>query len=111
MQNDSTALHVCATQGRSGTHFRKGYSESPSCIPARRTLMSGTAPAANGCVGMGGGFTQAWEPAHTLAGELSEGGYQQTRAVESFGTFLCGHSVLRNSLWNVPGYYRLYSRK
>ena len=75
MQNDSTALHVCATQGRSGTHFRKGYSESPSCIPARRTLMSGTAPAANGCVGMGGGFTQAWEPAHTLAGELSEGGY------------------------------------
>ena len=62
--------------GRSGTHFRKGYSESPSCIPARRTLMSGTAPAANGCVGMGGGFTQAWEPSHTLAGELARGGYQ-----------------------------------
>ena len=41
--------------GRSGTHFRRGYTESPSCIPARRTLMTGTAPAANGCVGMGGG--------------------------------------------------------
>ena len=62
--------------GRSGTHFRRGYTESPSCIPARRTLMTGTAPAANGCVGMGGGFTQAFEPEHTLAGELSRAGFQ-----------------------------------
>ena len=32
---------------RSGTHFWRGYSECPSCIPARRSLMSGTAPAAS----------------------------------------------------------------
>ena len=59
--------------GRTGTHFRRGYSECPSCIPARRSLMTGTAPAANGVVG----FQNAeWDPAHTLAGELSRAGYQ-----------------------------------
>ncbi len=58
---------------RTGTHFRRGYSECPSCIPARRSLMTGTAPAANGCVG----FQNAeWNPRHTLAGELTKAGYQ-----------------------------------
>ena len=63
---------------RSGTHFRRGYSECPSCIPARRTLMSGQAPAVNGVVSMGtGGWeVEGWHPAHTLAGELSRAGYQ-----------------------------------
>ena len=59
---------------RSGTHFRRGYSECPSCIPARRTVMSGQAPAANGMVGYKGGVE--WNPAHTLAGELAKAGYQ-----------------------------------
>ena len=58
---------------RTGTHFRRGYSECPSCIPARRCLMTGTAPAANGMVGYGGA---EWYPAHTLAGELTKAGYQ-----------------------------------
>ncbi len=58
---------------RTGTHFHRGYSECPSCIPARRCLMTGTAPAANGAVG----FKSAqWHPSHTLAGELSRAGYQ-----------------------------------
>ena len=58
---------------RTGTHFHHGYSECPSCIPARRSLMTGTAPAANGAVG----FKSApWQPPHTLAGELSKAGYQ-----------------------------------
>ena len=58
---------------RTGTHFHRGYSECPSCIPARRCLMTGTAPAANGVVG----FKSAqWNPPHTLAGELSRAGYQ-----------------------------------
>ena len=60
--------------GRTGTFFRRGYSECPSCIPARRVLMSGQAPAANGMVGMQGGLE--FDPPHTLAGELSNGGYQ-----------------------------------
>ncbi len=60
--------------GRTGTHFRRAYSECPSCIPARRVLMSGQAPAVNGMVGFQGGIE--WKPAHTLAGELSKAGYQ-----------------------------------
>ena len=59
--------------GQSGTHFRRGYAECPSCIPARRGIMTGTAPAANGAVGYRGA---AWDPPHTLAGELSTAGYQ-----------------------------------
>lgn len=60
--------------GRSGTHFRRGYSECPSCIPARRVLTSGQAPAVNGMVGYMEGVE--WNPPHTLAGELSKAGYQ-----------------------------------
>ena len=58
---------------RTGTHFLRGYAECPSCIPARRSLMSGMAPAANGATG----FAVAdWNPAHTLPGELTKAGYQ-----------------------------------
>jgi arylsulfatase len=59
--------------GRTGAHFQQGYTECPSCIPARRSLMTGTAPAANGGVGFQG---TEWNPTHTLAGELSRAGYQ-----------------------------------
>jgi arylsulfatase A-like enzyme len=58
---------------RTGSYFEHGYAECPSCIPARRCLMSGTAPAANGVVGF---RNMPWSPAHTLAGELSQAGYQ-----------------------------------
>ena len=57
-----------------GTRFRRGYAESPSCLPARRSLMTGTAPAANGMVGFENGVE--WNPTHTLAGELTKAGYQ-----------------------------------
>ncbi len=57
-----------------GTRFRRGYAESPSCIPARRSLMTGTAPAANGMVGFENGVE--WNPTHTLAGKLTKAGYQ-----------------------------------
>lgn len=57
----------------SGTRFRRAYSESPSCIPARRCLISGTAPAANGVVGF---QAKEWNPRHTLPGELGKSGYQ-----------------------------------
>ncbi len=60
--------------GRAGTHFRRGYAECPSCIPARRALMSGQAPDANGMVGFADGVE--WNPKHTLAGELGKAGYQ-----------------------------------
>jgi arylsulfatase len=56
-----------------GARFRRGYSECPSCIPARRSLMTGAAPAAHGMVAMLG---LPFNPPHTLAGELQKSGYQ-----------------------------------
>ena len=58
---------------RSGLHCTRAYAECPSCIPARRSLMTGSAPAANGIVGFQGA---EWYPAHTLAGSLAQAGYQ-----------------------------------
>ncbi|MFW6598728.1 arylsulfatase [Propionibacteriaceae bacterium Y2011] len=58
---------------RSGALFRRGYSECPSCVPARRTLLSGQSPVAHGMVGM---TSAPWDPAHTLPGELARAGYQ-----------------------------------
>lgn len=60
--------------GRNGTFFRRGYTECPSCIPARRTLMSGQAPSVHGMVGYQDGVE--WNPAHTIASEFSNAGYQ-----------------------------------
>lgn len=59
--------------GHSGAHFQRGYSECPSCFPSRRTLMTGMAPAAQGMVGM---QSAPWEPPFTLAGEMTQAGYQ-----------------------------------
>lgn len=60
--------------GTRGAHFRRAYSECPSCIPARRTLFSGQSPEAHGMVGMKGNVP--WDPGHTLPGELARAGYQ-----------------------------------
>jgi len=56
-----------------GWNFRRGHTECPSCIPARRGLMTGMAPAAQGMVGM---RWKDWNPPHTLAGSLRSAGYQ-----------------------------------
>jgi arylsulfatase len=37
--------------GRDGAHFSRGYTTCPSCIPARRSLLTGQFPATNGMVG------------------------------------------------------------
>ena len=60
--------------GRSGAQFRRAYAECPSCIAARRSIHTGTAPATHGMVGYKAAVE--WSPAHTLAGELSKAGYQ-----------------------------------
>ena len=64
--------------GASGTFFRRGYAEGPSCIPARRSIMAGQSPAVTGMVGFQGGVP--FEPPATLAGELKAAGYE-TRMV------------------------------
>ena len=57
-----------------GVRFTSAYSECPSCVPARRSLMTGTAPAAHGMVGMQS--DDEWNPRETLARVLTESGYQ-----------------------------------
>lgn len=59
-----------------GTVFDHAYTPSPSCVPARASLMTGMDPWTTGILGMG----QGQKPMgvnfdHTLPGELSEAGY------------------------------------
>ena len=63
--------------GGAGTNFRRGYSEVPSCIPARHVLMSGQAPDVSGMVGFYyRSEASPWRPAATLPGELRRAGYE-----------------------------------
>lgn len=57
----------------SGVRFTQAYSACPSCIAARRSIMSGQEPATNGMIGYGD--RQEWEIEHTLPGELKRAGY------------------------------------
>ena len=59
--------------GAGGSHFRRAYSTCPSCVPARRSLMTGTFPATNGMVGFEEGVE--WEAPPTLPGVLRDAGY------------------------------------
>lgn len=59
--------------GGSGTHFSRAYSTCPSCIAARRCLLSGKAPFNNQMVGY---EVTPWEPETTLPAELRRAGYQ-----------------------------------
>jgi arylsulfatase A-like enzyme len=56
-----------------GTRFRRGYSTCPSCIPARRSLLTGQFPATHGMPGFLDGVPLT---APTLPGELRRAGYQ-----------------------------------
>ena len=58
--------------GGNGFHFRRAYSASPVCVPARRTLMTGTKASTHG-VFMNYN-THLRFP--TLPGQLSQSGYQ-----------------------------------
>ncbi len=60
-----------------GTRFPHAYTATPSCLPARATLMTGMNPWHTGVLGMGAG--QGPIPndfPFTLAGELSKAGYR-----------------------------------
>jgi len=48
------AVHLDGLAG-AGTRFRRAYSTVPSCIPARRCLLTGQFPATHGMPGMVGG--------------------------------------------------------
>lgn len=57
-----------------GSTFTHAYTPSPSCVPARRTLMTGMPPSSAGMVGFLEG--KPWDYENTLAGELGRAGYQ-----------------------------------
>jgi len=57
-----------------GTTFTRAYTPCPSCVAARRSLMTGMTPYSQGMVGYRDG--QPWDYPHTLAGELTAAGYQ-----------------------------------
>ena len=59
----------------SGVRFSRAYVTCPSCVPARRSLMSGQHPPTTGMVGYQDGVE--WEhPPPTLPGVLRDAGYQ-----------------------------------
>ena len=59
--------------GGAGTRFRRAYTTCPSCVPSRRSLLSGQFPINNQMVGM---TSSPWDPATTLPRELQASGYQ-----------------------------------
>ena len=65
-----------------GTVFSRAYTSSPSCIPARASLMTGQKPWTNGVLFTGDangprkmGGVMGCNFDHTLAGELVKNGY------------------------------------
>lgn len=65
-----------------GTRFTQAYSPCPSCIAARRSILTGQSPSHHGLVGFQDGVE--WDPPATLPGLLSRAGYQ---------TFLAGRTM------------------
>jgi arylsulfatase len=62
--------HLAAT----GVNFQRAYVTCPSCIAARRTILTGQAPATHGMVGYQDGVE--FFPKFTLPGLLRDAGYQ-----------------------------------
>lgn len=57
-----------------GVRFSRAYSNCPTCIAARRSLLSGQFPPTHGMVGYADGVP--WEIEHTVASVLANKGYQ-----------------------------------
>lgn len=59
-----------------GTRFRSAYSATPSCVPARASLLTGMDQWHTGILGMGHGQPPMRDDyPHTLPGELAKAGY------------------------------------
>lgn len=59
--------------GREGVHFKRGYTSSPVCTPARLTLLTGHYPSSHGAYSIG--VSPDPFPEHTLPKILGESGY------------------------------------
>ncbi len=67
-----------------GTRFDRAYSATPSCVPARASLLTGQSQERTGRVGYQDGVP--WDYPHPLAGEFGAAGYQ-TQAVGKMHVF------------------------
>ena len=56
-----------------GALFTRAYTPSPTCIPARRCLLTGQTPFTNGCTGW---KKERWDFDYTLPSKLTNAGYQ-----------------------------------
>ena len=62
------------SMSRVGATFTHAYTPCPSCVAARRSLMTGQTPYTQGMIGYQDGTP--WVYPHTMAGELARAGYQ-----------------------------------
>lgn len=76
-----------------GVRFTHAYSSCPSCIAARRSLLSGQFPRTHGMVGYADGTP--WDPPATLPGALRDAGYH---------TALVGRSMHQHPIRRRYGY-------
>lgn len=76
-----------------GVRFRRAYVTCPSCVAARRSLLSGQFPPTHGMVGYHDAVE--WEAPPTLPGVLRDAGYQ---------TYLVGRSMHQHPVWKRYGY-------
>src|SRR5690554_7693098 len=66
------------SMSRNGVTFRNAYCSTPSCIPARASILTGMSPKGHGRLGYQDGVP--WNYEHTLPGEFTKAGYQ-TQAI------------------------------
>ena len=78
---------------RRGARFTRAYTTCPTCIAARRSLLSGQFPATHGMVGYRDGVE--WNAPTTLPAALSRAGYQ---------TFLVGRGMHQHPARKRYGY-------
>ncbi len=78
--------------GRGGTHFTRAYTSCPSCIPARRAMLTGLFPANNGVVG--------YREHH----ELHEPTFPEQLLAEGYRTTLVGRHMHQHPTDKTYGY-------
>lgn len=81
---------------RDGVLFENAYTATPSCVPARASVLTGMSQASTGRVGYQDKVP--WDYDHTIAGAFSKAGYQ-TQAIGKMHVYptrqLCGfHNVI-----------------
>lgn len=85
---------------QSGTRFRRAYSECPSCIAARRTLLTGMKPSHQGIVGYEEGHPL--EPWPTLPELLRRAGYQTASIGRDMHTYPEHRRYGFETMWHAP---------